>query len=213
MRLEMRQEMENSFVKESEASWIDLIFGFKQQGQAAISAVNVFHHLFYEGNVDIYNIEDPLQKNAAIGFINNFGQIPKQLFRKQHPAKRMTPPKQFSMLVDVSPLIPPQSPIGGTPAINYEKIFFYHLTNLKSSQQPIKGLQERILPCLPLAALVMVMSLLQIATRDAGAALGRPGLRFTHGSTSFSDSDISCSTTMVEPETTEVREEKGNNLP
>uniref|UniRef100_A0A182W2I8 WD repeat-containing protein 55 homolog n=1 Tax=Anopheles minimus TaxID=112268 RepID=A0A182W2I8_9DIPT len=80
-------------------------------------------------------------KNAAIGFINNFGQIPKQLFRKQHPAKRMTPPKQFSMLVDVSPLIPPQSPIGGTPSINYEKIFFYHLTNLKSSQQPIKELK------------------------------------------------------------------------
>jgi WD repeat and FYVE domain-containing protein 3 len=34
--------------------WIDLIFGYRQQGQAAVDAVNVFHHLFYEGNVDIY---------------------------------------------------------------------------------------------------------------------------------------------------------------
>lgn len=34
--------------------WIDLIFGNRQQGQAAVEAVNVFHHLFYEGNVDIY---------------------------------------------------------------------------------------------------------------------------------------------------------------
>ena len=59
--------------------WIDLIFGYKQQGQSAVDAVNVFHHLFYEGNVDIYNIDDPLKKNATIGFINNFGQIPKQV--------------------------------------------------------------------------------------------------------------------------------------
>ena len=59
--------------------WIDLIFGCKQQGPGAIEAVNVFHHLFYEGNVDIYAIDDPLEKNATIGFINNFGQIPKQV--------------------------------------------------------------------------------------------------------------------------------------
>ncbi|XP_052898435.1 WD repeat and FYVE domain-containing protein 3-like [Anopheles moucheti] len=136
-----REALECDYVSRHLHLWIDLIFGYKQQGQAAINAVNVFHHLFYEGNVDIYNIEDPLQKNAAIGFINNFGQIPKQIFRKQHPAKRMTPTKQFSMLVDVSPLIPPQSPIGGTPAINYDKIFFYNLKYLKSSQLPIKELK------------------------------------------------------------------------
>ena len=57
--------------------WIDLIFGYKQRGPPAVEAVNVFHHLFYEGNVDIYSIDDPLKKNATIGFINNFGQIPK----------------------------------------------------------------------------------------------------------------------------------------
>ena len=59
--------------------WIDLIFGYKQQGQPAVDSINVFHHLFYEGNVDIYSIDDPLKKNATIGFINNFGQIPKQV--------------------------------------------------------------------------------------------------------------------------------------
>uniref|UniRef100_A0A182QR41 WD repeat and FYVE domain-containing protein 3 n=1 Tax=Anopheles farauti TaxID=69004 RepID=A0A182QR41_9DIPT len=95
-----REALECDYVSRHLHLWIDLIFGYKQQGQAAIDAVNVFHHLFYEGNVDIYNIEDPLQKSAAIGFINNFGQIPKQLFRKQHPAKRMIPAKQFSILVD-----------------------------------------------------------------------------------------------------------------
>ncbi len=32
------------------------IFGYKQQGQGAVDAVNVYHHLFYEGNVDIFSI-------------------------------------------------------------------------------------------------------------------------------------------------------------
>ena len=32
--------------------WIDLIFGHKQRGLAAIHAVNVFYHLTYEGEVN-----------------------------------------------------------------------------------------------------------------------------------------------------------------
>lgn len=68
---------------------IDLIFGHKQQGPAAVEAVNLYHPLFYERNVDIYSIEDTLKKNAVIGFINNFGQTPKQLFKKSHPVKKV----------------------------------------------------------------------------------------------------------------------------
>jgi hypothetical protein len=59
-----------------------------RQGPAAVESVNLFHPLFYEGNVDIDSIEDPLKKNAVIGFINNFGQTPKQLFKKPHPPAR-----------------------------------------------------------------------------------------------------------------------------
>lgn len=113
--------------------WIDLIFGCKQQGNSAVEAVNVFHHLFYEGNVDIYNIDDPLKKNATIGFINNFGQIPKQLFKKAHPCKKMQSSRHT--IIDASPLL--------TPGISQtEKLFFTHnLDNLKPSLQPIKELK------------------------------------------------------------------------
>lgn len=78
------QALECDFVSAHLHEWIDLIFGYKQQGPAAVEAVNVFHHLFYEGQVDIYNINDPLKETATIGFINNFGQIPKQVHHLQN---------------------------------------------------------------------------------------------------------------------------------
>ena len=49
-----RAALECDHVSANLHHWIDLIFGYKQQGQQAVDAVNVFHHLFYEGNVDIY---------------------------------------------------------------------------------------------------------------------------------------------------------------
>ena len=41
------------------------IFGFKQTGEAAVAANNVFYYLTYEGAVDIDSIEEPLQREAA----------------------------------------------------------------------------------------------------------------------------------------------------
>ncbi|CAK9291092.1 unnamed protein product [Gordionus sp. m RMFG-2023] len=84
-----RAALESPFVSARLNQWIDLIFGYKQRDSAAIEAVNVFHYLFYEGSSDIFMIDDPMEKNAIVGFINNFGQIPSQLFKKPHPTKRL----------------------------------------------------------------------------------------------------------------------------
>lgn len=109
-------------------------------GQPSVDSVNVFHHLFYEGNVDIYTIDDPLKKNATIGFINNFGQIPKQLFKKPHPSKKMnTGGGNRNTVIDVSnPLLPGS---GSGSAVQSDRLFFHNLDSLKPSAQPMKELK------------------------------------------------------------------------
>ena len=129
-----RMALESDYVSQNLHHWIDLVFGYKQQGQQAAESLNVFHHLFYEGNVDIYNIDDPLKKIATIGFINNFGQIPKQLFHKPHPSKKLskTVSNRSSSILDSAYL-------NSATCFVPENLFYKHINSLKPSPQPIKG--------------------------------------------------------------------------
>lgn len=73
------QALESDYVSAHLHRWIDLIFGHKQQGSAAVEAVNTYHPYFYGDKMDLNNIKDPLIKSTILGFISNFGQIPKQV--------------------------------------------------------------------------------------------------------------------------------------
>jgi hypothetical protein len=43
-----REALESDYVSKHLASWIDLIFGFKQRGPEAEKAINVFRSISYE---------------------------------------------------------------------------------------------------------------------------------------------------------------------
>lgn len=82
-----REALESPYVSENLHHWIDLVFGSKQKGEAAVEAVNVFHHLSYKGAKDLDAIDDPMERLATIGIIHNFGQTPHQIFQRTHPQR------------------------------------------------------------------------------------------------------------------------------
>lgn len=53
----MRKALESEFVSQRLNSWIDLIFGYKQLGEEAVKAKNLFHPRSYEGSINLDQIE------------------------------------------------------------------------------------------------------------------------------------------------------------
>jgi factor associated with neutral sphingomyelinase activation len=82
-----REALESEYVSSHIHEWIDLIFGYKQKGEEALHADNVFHPLTYEGATDLDSITDPVKKEALMVQINEFGQTPKQIFVHPHPKR------------------------------------------------------------------------------------------------------------------------------
>uniref|UniRef100_A0A4W6C776 WDFY family member 4 n=1 Tax=Lates calcarifer TaxID=8187 RepID=A0A4W6C776_LATCA len=110
-----REALESDHVSSHLHLWIDLIFGYRQQGPAAVESVNTFHPYFYAQR-GRQNEKDPLIRSTILGYVSNFGQVPKQLFTKPHP------PRSGSKKEGSSPPHP-------TP-------FFFKLDKLKTTTQP-----------------------------------------------------------------------------
>ncbi|XP_027138942.1 lipopolysaccharide-responsive and beige-like anchor protein isoform X4 [Larimichthys crocea] len=82
-----RLALESEFVSCQLHQWIDLIFGYKQQGPEATRALNVFYYLTYEGAVNLSSINDPMLREAVEAQIRSFGQTPCQLLIEPHPPR------------------------------------------------------------------------------------------------------------------------------
>lgn len=79
LSLRSLQALESDYVSARLHLWIDLIFGYRQQGPPAVEALNTFHPYFYTDKHERATMKDPVMKSTVLGYINNFGQMPKQV--------------------------------------------------------------------------------------------------------------------------------------
>ncbi|XP_044063309.1 neurobeachin-like protein 2 isoform X4 [Siniperca chuatsi] len=113
-----RKALECEHVSSHLHEWIDLIFGYKQRGEEAVNALNVFYYCTYEGAVDLDAIANETERKALEGIISNFGQTPCQLLKEPHPprmsaenaARRLArldtlPPNIFEQLKKLRPFV------------------------------------------------------------------------------------------------------------
>ncbi|KAJ5073637.1 beige/beach-related [Anaeramoeba ignava] len=124
-----KEALESEYVSQHLNEWIDLIFGYKQKGEEAKKALNLFHPNLYEENADFSELEQIRKEIQAKG------QVPIQLFTKKHPkrlSKKEIQQKSFPFSFSLS-----LSSSAGFQWGNISLSESFHSTKFKISSNPI----------------------------------------------------------------------------
>ena len=98
-----RAALESEHVSRRIHEWIDLVFGYKQNGHEAERADNVFHPLTYEDALLELDAEaDPVRRASLEAQMNEFGRAPRRLFAKAHPRRDANAHEKYNLAPDVS---------------------------------------------------------------------------------------------------------------
>jgi len=88
---QMRRALESDYVSDHLNEWIDLIFGYKQEGPAARAADNEFHPYTYESALSAVSDEGLQGGDGYLSLVRSYcielGQVPQQLFTMPHPQR------------------------------------------------------------------------------------------------------------------------------
>lgn len=82
-----RKALESDICTNMLPRWIDLIFGVKSRGEAAMEASNLFHPMAYLGPKELKEMDSDEQRFQAELQAVEFGIVPDMLFSQPHPLR------------------------------------------------------------------------------------------------------------------------------
>jgi len=85
----MRKSLESDYVSSNINNWIDLFWGYKQRGEEAIKANNVYLPNIYENVWTNDTLKDPMKRASIEAAMCHVGQMPPQVFNSPHPKRNI----------------------------------------------------------------------------------------------------------------------------
>jgi hypothetical protein len=101
-----RKALESEYVSRHIHLWVDLIFGYKQRGEEAEAAYNVFKEEMYDDIWERETVKTDGRQKEIETTIDQVGQVPPQLFFAPHPAREILRPKSTLPQTAIVPLPP-----------------------------------------------------------------------------------------------------------